>query len=90
MVYLRRDVVLLDRVSTTGTSGRKKQEIIFSTIRLAVLVMKTFIPEGLSAMVAEKVLRMPRLVQPIKKFKNNIVLENQKIKLLKVLVVLTQ
>jgi hypothetical protein len=50
-------------MSTSGTTRCKEQKIIFSAIRFAIFIVKSFIAECFAAMMPEEVIRMPSLLQ---------------------------
>lgn len=58
-----RDVVLQDGTGTATTFGGKHVEVILSTERLSILLMKTFRSKKGSTLGAEEVFRMPSLIQ---------------------------
>lgn len=58
-----RDVVLHDGGVAASTLGSEHVEVVVSAVRLAILLVETIVPEGVAALRAEEVIRVPRLVQ---------------------------
>lgn len=57
-----RDVILQDGTSTTATFRSKQVKVVLTTVRLAILLMKSFRTKERPTLGTEKVLRMPRPV----------------------------
>lgn len=57
------DVVLHDGGVAAATLGREHVEVVVPAVGLAVLLVEAVLSEGVAALGAEEVLRVPRLVQ---------------------------